>query len=105
MVFAILPVVGSGLVWGPGAITLALDHRLGAGIGLALWGLIVVGNVDFVIRPMVFRRWAHIHPLVTLIGALAGVGYFGILGLLIGPLALSYFFELIKMYREEYLKA
>src|SRR6266699_2561036 len=104
-VFAILPVVGSGLVWGPGAITLALDHRLGAGIGLALWGLIVVGNVDFVIRPMVFRRWAHIHPLVTLIGALAGVGYFGILGLLIGPLALSYFFEVIKMYREEYLEA
>jgi len=102
-VFAILPVVGSGLVWGPGAITLALDHRWGAGIGLALWGLIVVGNVDFVIRPMVFRRWAHIHPLVTLIGALAGVGYFGILGLLIGPLGLSYFFELIKMYREEYL--
>ena len=42
-------------------------------------------------------------PLVTLIGALAGVPYFGILGLLIGPLALSYLFELIRMYREEYL--
>ncbi len=57
------------------------------------------------IRPMVFRRWANIHPLVTLVGALAGVPYFGILGLLIGPLALSYFFELVKMYREEYLRA
>jgi len=68
-----------------------------------VWGAIVVGNVDYVIRPMVFRRWANIHPLVTLIGALAGVPYFGILGLLIGPLALSYFFELIRMYREEYL--
>src|SRR6266700_3767208 len=67
------------------------------------WGAVVVGNVDYVIRPMVFRRWANIHPLVTLIGALAGVPYFGILGLLIGPLALSYFFELIKMYGEEYL--
>src|SRR6266699_1755947 len=105
MVFAILPVVGSGLVWGPGAIALALDHRYGAAIGLALWGLILVGNVDYVIRPLVFRRWAHIHPLITVLGALAGVPYFGILGLLIGPLALSYFFELIKMYREEYLKA
>ena len=52
---------------------------------------------------MVFRRWAHIHPLVTLVGALAGVPYFGLLGLLIGPLGLSYLFELIKMYREEYL--
>ena len=72
-------------------------------IGLALWGVLIVSNVDTVIRPMVFRRWAQIHPFVTLVGALGGVRYFGILGLLIGPLALSYFFELIQMYREEYL--
>ena len=52
---------------------------------------------------MVSRRWGHIHPLVTLIGALVGVPYLGILGLLIGPLAVSYFFELIAMYREEYV--
>jgi len=103
MVFAILPVVGSGLVWGPGAIALLLAHRPGAAALLLLIGAVVVGNVDYVIRPMVFRRWANIHPLVTLVGALAGVRFFGILGLLIGPLALSYFFELIKMYREEYL--
>lgn len=103
MVLSILPVVGSGLVWGPAAVILALDHRYTAAVGLALWGVIVVGNVDFVIRPMVFRRWAHIHPLVTLVGALAGLPYFGLLGLLIGPLALSYFFELLKMYRQEYI--
>ena len=103
MVFAILPVVGSGLVWGPGAIALVLGHNALAGVILALAGVVIVGNVDYLIRPRVFSRWANIHPLVTLIGALAGVPYFGILGLLIGPLALSYFFELIKMYREEYL--
>ncbi|HKB48721.1 MAG TPA: AI-2E family transporter, partial [Ktedonobacterales bacterium] len=103
MVFSVLPVVGSGLVWGPGVLVLALDHRYPAAVLLALWGILVVGNVEYIIRPMVFRRWANIHPLVTLIGALAGVPYFGILGLLIGPLALSYFFELIRMYREEYL--
>jgi len=51
----------------------------------------------------VYRRYAHIHPLVTLIGAIAGIRYFGLLGLLIGPLSISYFFELIRMYREEYL--
>jgi predicted PurR-regulated permease PerM len=104
MVFGMLPVVGSGLVWGPAAIILLLDHRYVAAVALALFGVIVVGNVDFVIRPWVFRRWAHIHPLVTLVGALAGLPYFGLLGLLIGPLALSYFFELLKMYREEYIK-
>ncbi len=102
-VLAVLPVVGSGLVWAPGALVLVLDHRYGAALALAVWGLVVVGNVSYVIQPMVFRRWAQIHPLVTLVGALAGVPYFGILGLLIGPLALSYFFELIRMYREEYL--
>jgi predicted PurR-regulated permease PerM len=104
MVFAILPVVGSGLVWGPGALALGLGGHWGWGIALAIWGLVVVGNVDYIVRPIIFRRWANIHPVVTLLGALAGVPYFGLLGLLIGPLALSYFFELIRMYREEYLK-
>src|SRR5882762_4243353 len=93
----------NALVWGPGALALILAHHTLYGVLLAVGGAVIVGNVDYVIRPMVFRRWANIHPLVTLIGALAGVPYFGILGLLIGPLALSYFFELVKMYREEYL--
>jgi predicted PurR-regulated permease PerM len=103
VVLAILPVVGSGLVWGPGVLSLALDGHYGRAIGLAVWGVVVVGNVDNVIRPMVFRRWAKIHPFITIIGAFAGIQYFGLLGLLIGPLAISYFFELIRMYRAEYL--
>ena len=103
MVFSILPVLGSGLVWGPAAIWLLLDHRPGPAVVLALWGIFVIGNIDYVIRPMVSRRWAKIHPLITLIGALLGVPYLGLLGLLIGPLAVSYFFELISIYREEYV--
>ncbi len=105
VVFAILPVLGSGLVWAPGALALILDHRYVAALGLAAGGMLVVGTVDYVIRPMVFHRWAQIHPVTTLVGALAGVPYFGILGLLIGPLALSYFFELSGLYREEYLES
>ncbi|MFL5472881.1 MAG: AI-2E family transporter [Gemmatimonadales bacterium] len=103
VVLAILPVVGSGLVWGPGALALALEGSYGRAIAMALWGILVVGNVDNVIRPMVFRRWARIHPFITIIGAFAGIQYFGLLGLIIGPLAISYFFELIQMYRAEYL--
>src|SRR2546428_3379811 len=102
MVFGILPIVGSRLVWVPAAIALLIASRPGPAALITLVGLFV-GNVDYILRPMVFRRWANIHPLITLVGALAGVPYFGILGLLIGPLALSYFFELVKMYREEYL--
>ncbi|MFN8652871.1 MAG: AI-2E family transporter [Gemmatimonadales bacterium] len=102
-VFAILPVVGAGLVWGPGAITLLLAERYGAAVALILIGTVVVGNIDLLVRPLIFRRYAQIHPLVTLVGAIGGVGYFGLIGILIGPLAVSYFFELIRMYRDEYL--
>jgi len=103
VIVAILPVVGSALIWGPGVAHLALEHRYGWAIALAIWGVVVVGNIDNVIRPMVFRRWGRIHPFITIIGAFAGIQYFGLLGLLIGPLAISYFFELIQMFRQEYL--
>jgi predicted PurR-regulated permease PerM len=103
VIVAILPVVGSGLIWGPGAASLALEGRWGWAIALVLWGILVVGNVDNLIRPYVFRRWARIHPFITIIGAFAGISWFGLLGLVIGPLAISYFFELIRMYRAEYL--
>jgi predicted PurR-regulated permease PerM len=105
VVLSILPVVGSGLVWGPAVVALVLDQRYGWAVALAAWGILVVGNVELVIRPLVFRRFAQIHPLITLVGAFAAVPYFGLLGLLIGPLALSYFFEILKAYREEYAAA
>ena len=101
---AILPVVGSGLIWGPAAIALILQGRPVAGVLLVIWGAVVVGSVDTLLRPLIYRRFSTIHPLITLIGAICGVSVFGLLGLLIGPLALSYFFELTRMYREEYLQ-
>ena len=104
VIFAILPVVGSGLVWIPGVAALAIDGRILPAVLLAVWCLVVVSNIDNVIRPWVFRRYAQIHPFITVIGAFAGIQYFGLLGLLIGPLAISYFFELIRMYRAEYLE-
>ena len=104
MAFAILPVVGSGLIWGPAAVVLYMQGRPLAAFLLAAWGVLVVGSVDNFIRPLIYRRFSAIHPLITLIGAIGGVSVFGLLGLLIGPLALSYFFELIRMYREEYLE-
>lgn len=103
VVFSILPVLGSGLIWAPGAIVLFTSDRIAAAVGLLLFGVLIIANVDNVIRPWVSNRYAQIHPMITLVGAIAGVSYLGILGLLIGPLALSYFFELLRMYRREYL--
>lgn len=100
---SILPVVGSGLVWLPAALVLFLEQRYAWMVAMIIWGALVVGGVDNLIRPYVYRRYASIHPFITVIGAFAGIKYFGLLGLLIGPLAISYFFELTRMYREEYL--
>src|SRR5213595_4124371 len=54
MVFGILPIVGSALVWGPGALALILGHHALSGVLLALGGAVIVGNLDYVIRPMLF---------------------------------------------------
>jgi predicted PurR-regulated permease PerM len=102
VVFAILPVVGSGIVWIPGALSLLVGGHTGGAIVLAVIGLLA-GQVHALIGPAITRHYAEVHPMITLVGAIAGVSHFGILGLLIGPLALSYFFELFRMYREEYL--
>jgi predicted PurR-regulated permease PerM len=103
VVLSILPVVGSGMVWGPGIAVLLVGHRPGAAAFLAIWSLIASGAIDYVFRPLVFNRFAQVHPLITLVGAIAGVGYFGLLGILVGPLALSYFFEILRMYRAEFV--
>lgn len=105
VVFAVLPVVGSGMVWIPGVLVLAFEGRVGGAAFLAVWSLTGTAIIDYIFRPIVYNRFAQVHPMITLVGAIAGIGYFGLLGLLIGPLALSYFFAIVKMYREEYVPA
>ena len=102
VVFSILPVVGSGIVWIPGALSLLVGGHTGGAVVLAVIG-VLAGQIHALIGPAITRHYAEVHPMITLVGAIAGVSHFGILGLLIGPLALSYFFELFRMYREEYL--
>lgn len=100
---SILPVLGSALVWLPGTIFLAINGRYGAAVGLFAIGAILASNIDNFLRPIVYRRVSNIHPLITLVGAFAGVAYFGLLGILLGPLAIQYFFVLVRLYREEYI--
>ncbi|MFN8573845.1 MAG: AI-2E family transporter [Gemmatimonadaceae bacterium] len=99
---SILPVLGSALVWLPGVLALVLQQRYGAAITLAAIGGVLASNIDNVIRPIVYKRVSNIHPMITLIGAFAGVQYFGLLGVLLGPLAIAYFFELLRLYQHEY---
>ena len=101
---AVLPVLGSALVWLPAAAYLALAGRYGAAAFMLAWGAVLVSNLDNVVWLWVYRRVSGIHPMLTLVGALAGLRVFGILGVLFGPLILSYFFELLRIYEETALE-
>jgi predicted PurR-regulated permease PerM len=97
---AILPILGSGFVWLPGIVVLLATHRFGAAALLAFLGGGIASNVDNVVRLIVYRRVSGIHPMVTLVGAFAGVRMFGLMGVFIGPLVLSCFVELVSVYEE-----
>jgi len=95
---SILPVLGSALVWLPGTLVLAADHRYAAAVALGSIGALIASQIDNVIRPIVYRRVSQIHPMVTLVGAFAGMRMFGFAGLLLGPLSISYLLDLAKAY-------
>jgi predicted PurR-regulated permease PerM len=99
---SILPVLGTGLVWMPAVLVLFFQGRYGAMVVMLIVGWLLASNIDNLIRPMVYRRVSNIHPMVTLVGAFAGIKYFGLPGLLLGPLAIAYFFELMRFYQLEY---
>ena len=99
---SILPVLGTALVWGPAVLVLLVQNRYGAAVIMLVIGAGIASNIDNLIRPLVYRRVSNIHPMITLVGAFAGLKYFGLLGVLLGPLAIAYLFELLRFYREEY---
>jgi predicted PurR-regulated permease PerM len=101
---SILPVLGTGLVWMPAVLVLFFQERYGAMVVMLIVGWLLASNIDNLIRPMVYKRVSNIHPMVTLVGAFAGIRYFGLPGLLLGPLAIAYFFELMRFYQLEYSK-
>ena len=99
-VVSVLPIVGSAFVWLPGIIVLVAQHRIGAAVFIAIVGGGLASNLDNVVRILLFRRISGIHPMITLVGAFGGVRIFGMVGALIGPLLLSYFFELARIDEE-----
>jgi predicted PurR-regulated permease PerM len=102
---SVLPVFGSAFVWLPATIVLLAKGQIAAAGVMFVIGAVIASNIDNVTRPLVYWRFSHLHPMTTLLGAFAGVGVFGLSGILIGPLALSYFFEVLGMYRAEYPSA
>ena len=98
---AFIPVLGTPLVWGPAAIyQFAQGHNV-QGIGILIVGFVVIINADNVLRIWLAKGMGNIHPWVTLVGLTFGVEIFGIVGLVIGPLLLSYFIVLMQVFAHE----
>ena len=93
-----VPILGPPVIFVPAALLQIADGHNAAGWGMLIFGFVVIINIDNVIRFMIAKRVGNIHPIITVIGVVIGIPLFGILGLVFGPLLLSYFILLIKIY-------
>lgn len=90
-ILSFLPVVGAFLIWMPAAIYLFAIGNTGLGVGMLIWGTVVISSVDNIVKPMIIGKSSALHPVLAFIGVLGGLVAFGIMGFLMGPLVLSLF--------------
>ena len=96
-ILSAIPVLGSGLVWLPAGIILIANGQPVAGIGMILWGLVVVGMVDNILRPRIVGQEAQIHDLLILLSILGGLSLFGFAGLLLGPMLIAAYLAVLDV--------
>lgn len=96
---SIIPFIGAWLGWVPVVIYLFSIGRTEAGIGLLIYGLIIVSLIDNVLRTIIVSRKTKINSAIIIIGMIGGMFVFGILGLILGPLILSYVILIVELYR------
>ena len=102
---SIIPMVGTALVWFPIAVYMALIGNWVQAIGLAIYGGAVISQLDNLIRFIIQKKMADIHPLITVFGVVIGLSLFGFMGVIFGPLLLSLFFLFVDMFKRGYLDA
>ena len=102
---ATVPILGSPLGWLPAVAYLFFRDETGAAVGLLAYGLVIVSGSDNVVKPMLLRGTANLHPLLGFLSLLGGVLAFGVFGFLIGPVVLSLVLSAIRIYRLDVLRA
>lgn len=95
-IFALIP-FGTPLVWGAVSAWLVLAGQTWEGVGLALWGTLVVSQIDNLLRPLVISSATRIPYLLVLFGVLGGISAFGLVGLFLGPIVIA---VLLAVWRE-----
>jgi len=100
---SIIPVVGIGLVWAPLIAYLVLTGDLEHAIGLGAYSIVITTNIDNLMRFILQKKLANIHPLITIFGVIIGLSLFGFMGIIFGPLILSVFILCVNIFKKEYL--
>jgi predicted PurR-regulated permease PerM len=101
IVLAVLPIIGSFMVWGPAVAWLIVVGRPLAGIALGVYGTVVVGVSDDYLRPVIVDHYARINPAVVLIGVLGGIYVIGVMGIFFGPIVIGALRAGIDVYDRE----
>jgi predicted PurR-regulated permease PerM len=105
---ALIPVIGTAVIWLPTALFKLVSGYAAAdtaviwqGFGLLLFGTLVISQIDNILRPLLISGRANVHPVLILLGALGGLTVFGVIGFIIGPLALALFKTFFELYEQE----
>ncbi len=98
VITALIPGIGTALVLFPAILYLFFSGETIFAVGLLLWGITAVGLVDNFLGPKLVERGMRLHPFLILLSILGGMGFFGPLGFLLGPLVLSLLFALLEIY-------
>jgi predicted PurR-regulated permease PerM len=101
-IFAFFPLVGTMIIWVPLCIYVFAQNHTLAALGLTIYSLLVTGNVDYIARISFMKKIGDVHPLITVLGVIVGLNLFGFVGLIFGPLLISYFLILVKIYVNEF---
>lgn len=99
----VIPIVGTALVWVPLALYTGLAGHWGQAVGLLLYGVLVVTQVDNILRMVLQKRLDNAHPLVTIFGVIIGLSLFGFMGVIFGPLLLAMFVFCVDLFKRKYL--
>jgi predicted PurR-regulated permease PerM len=102
---ALVPTLGTIIVFLPVVAILVLQERYFGAVGLTLWGLLAVGFIDNLLNPFLIGRGTSLHPFFVLFSVLGGIALFGIAGFVLGPLIVSLLFALLDVYRNDILGA
>ncbi|MCR9181704.1 MAG: AI-2E family transporter [Flavobacteriaceae bacterium] len=100
---SMIPFIGTAIGIIPVVIILFSTGQNFEAIGILIYGIVVVGSTDNLFRMIVQKKLANIHPLITLIGVIIGVPLFGFIGLIFGPLLISLFLVVLRIYKEEFV--